>query len=267
METLIKESLLAAKLTAKEHISGGMAKSMMVSGTKAKSPAMVSGKASMGIPISASGKIARQKAMEFMYGLMEIDMKESGTCVSDMEMELTSLQMEITIPANTCRESHPDLVNTNGQTETPTLENLNSDRNMVKVNGRKALQIWMTEIDSINMMDTMKWIKSMVMVLSSGSQEMSIRVTIIMMSVKDMERCSGPIKVSSKVTGSKEFSKELVLWYSQMGPKELDFLTTTYISFLLRANRSSKSSRWKCQRTFLKSFLPILMKELVKSIK
>jgi len=208
METLTKVSLQVAKLMEKEPISGEMERSMMESGTKDRSQAMVSGKASMGIPISASGKIARLRDMESMSGLMETGMRVNGIVASDMEMEQTSSQMEIIIPDSIVRESPTDLASTNGLMATHILVSLLSDRNMARVNGRRDHPTWMTKIGSINMMGTMRWIRNTASVLSNGSLEISIKVTITTMSVKDMERCSGLTAASSKVTGFKECNKE-----------------------------------------------------------
>jgi hypothetical protein len=56
---------------------------------------------------------------------MAIGMKVSGPSASDMEMELTSLLMEITILVNTAKVSQMALENTNGLVETLTPVNSN----------------------------------------------------------------------------------------------------------------------------------------------
>jgi hypothetical protein len=207
MATLIKENSPGAKLTAKEPTSGGMEKSMTASGTRDRRKAMESGRASMGTPILDSGKIARLKAMGYMSGLMETGMRESGISALDMGMELTFLLMGIITPGSMSMESHVDSASTNGQMEILTRVNSNLDKNMEKVNGRKDHQMRLIRIDSINMMDITKWTRSMALVLLYGSQGMCIKVTIITMSVKAMEQCSGQIKVSSRATGSRESNK------------------------------------------------------------
>jgi hypothetical protein len=53
------------------------------------------GKAYTTIPTLVSGKTVSQMAMEYMYGKMETNMKESGKHASDTETVLTSSQMEI----------------------------------------------------------------------------------------------------------------------------------------------------------------------------
>jgi hypothetical protein len=66
--TLIRENTQMEKLMVKEPIYGEMVKCMMASGTMARSLDMVSGKAYMAIVTSASGKIARLKATESIFG-------------------------------------------------------------------------------------------------------------------------------------------------------------------------------------------------------
>ena len=183
-ETLIKASSVGAKPTEKEPTSGEMEKCMTVSGTKGRSPATESGRASMGIPILASGKIARLRAMEYMSGLTEIDMRVSGTSALGMAMELTFLPMGITIQDSMSKEGHVDSGSTNGRMEILTQVNSKQDRNMEKVNGRKDQQMRLTRIDLINMTVITKWTRNTDLVLLYGSQGMYTKVIITMMSDK-----------------------------------------------------------------------------------
>ena len=66
----IKVSTETIKLTEKEFSLGQTKKSMMENGKMELSKAMVFGKEYMGILILGSGKTARLKAMEFMFGKM-----------------------------------------------------------------------------------------------------------------------------------------------------------------------------------------------------
>jgi len=78
MATLIRASTKVARPTVRELTLGAMAKHTMVNGSVARSLAMVYGGASLAIAILANGKIAKQKDMVCIHGLMETGMKESG---------------------------------------------------------------------------------------------------------------------------------------------------------------------------------------------
>jgi hypothetical protein len=66
--TPIRENTPTEKLMVKEPIYGEMARCMMANGTMARSLDMVSGKAYMVTATSASGKIAKLKATESIFG-------------------------------------------------------------------------------------------------------------------------------------------------------------------------------------------------------
>ena len=63
------------------------------------------GKVQKEIRILVNGRIAKQKVMVCICGIMETDMKENGLLASDMETELISSQMEMFILDSTSTES------------------------------------------------------------------------------------------------------------------------------------------------------------------
>ena len=98
---------------------------------------MESGEAYTEIAILESGEIVRQKAMEYIFGRMETNMKVNGSNVLNMVMVLTFLQTGTVIRANTSLGDLMAMVNTNGTMEASTLENLRMVSSMERVNGGK----------------------------------------------------------------------------------------------------------------------------------
>jgi hypothetical protein len=70
----------------------------------------------MEIPISENGKTQKQMDMEFIYGKMVIDTKESGEHVSNMVRDLIYSQMEMYILVIIKMGSLKDMVNISGKT-------------------------------------------------------------------------------------------------------------------------------------------------------
>jgi hypothetical protein len=95
MVTLIKESMPLGKPMERECIHGVIKKYTMESGLMAKNKDTESGEELMETVTSVSGKIIRLRAMEFILGLMGIDMRASGFSVLDMAKALISSQMEM----------------------------------------------------------------------------------------------------------------------------------------------------------------------------
>lgn len=112
--TSIKESFWKARHTVKDCISGRMVRYTMESGYLVPNKDMVFGKEPMGSLTSVSGRVAKLMDMACMSGLMEIDMKESGSHVSDMGTERISSPMVTCILDNTHMGSRKDTDNTNG---------------------------------------------------------------------------------------------------------------------------------------------------------
>lgn len=81
MEIHMKEIFNKIKLKVKEYINGQMVKFMMGNGVKEQSKVMEFGEEYIMIVTLENGKIVRQMDMEFMFGKMEINMKESGKIV------------------------------------------------------------------------------------------------------------------------------------------------------------------------------------------
>ena len=124
METLTKASICKEKPMAKEPTLGSMEKCTMASGSKARSADTAYGKAFMATAISASGKIARLKAMECMFGSMETGMRASGISASGMEMVLTFLPTETLTMASTTTVNLKATDSTSGPMATLTLVSL-----------------------------------------------------------------------------------------------------------------------------------------------
>lgn len=74
----IKENMKMEKHMEKEHIHGEIMKYMMENGNVGKKMDMAFGRVFKEIVILVSGRIVKQKDMEYIHGLMEIDMKENG---------------------------------------------------------------------------------------------------------------------------------------------------------------------------------------------
>ncbi len=74
----IKENIKMAKHMEKEFSIGNMERFMMVNGFLEPKKAMGFGKVLKETLILGNGRIAKLKAMEYMFGKMEIDMRESG---------------------------------------------------------------------------------------------------------------------------------------------------------------------------------------------
>ena len=81
MEIHMKEILNKTKLKVRVCINGQMVKYMMGNGGKDQRKVMEYGEEYIMIVTLESGRIARQMDMEFMFGKMEISMKESGKIV------------------------------------------------------------------------------------------------------------------------------------------------------------------------------------------
>jgi len=106
-----------AKLMGKEFIPGQTVRSTMASGCKDSSKAMESGGDFLTTAILESGRSLRPMATEFILGKTETDMRENGTCVSNMELALTFSRTWILTPGNTKMENRMEKVNTLGRTE------------------------------------------------------------------------------------------------------------------------------------------------------
>jgi hypothetical protein len=85
------------------------------------------GEASRETAMLASGEWEKQRDMEFMFGLMEIDMKEILKLASNMAKEHKNLQMVTFTKANMLEASQMDTANTTGETAAITREDLKMD--------------------------------------------------------------------------------------------------------------------------------------------
>lgn len=102
---------------------------------------MESGKESKENHTSVNGRAVKLKVSEYMYGLMEIDMKVNGKHAFGTAMGPTFSLMTICISVSTCTGSQRDMVNTNGKMEIITKEPLKMDLSMEMASGGSYLQL------------------------------------------------------------------------------------------------------------------------------
>ena len=123
MEISSKENIKLEKLMAKVRILGGTQRCMTENGRMVKRRAMACGEVFMEIAIQASGSITKLKDMEFILGLMVIDMRENGKHVLEMVMEQIFSRTLMSMQVNIAKVNHLVTDNTNGQMETLTVAN------------------------------------------------------------------------------------------------------------------------------------------------
>lgn len=83
-----------------------------------------SGREQMAIRISEHGSRIRLRALDATFGFLAINMRESGSIVSEMGMELTFLGMVTSIPVNTLKACLKDTVSIGGLMVISTKVNL-----------------------------------------------------------------------------------------------------------------------------------------------
>ena len=95
---------------------GQMARCTRVSGVVASRKAKVSGRASMGTRISASGVSRKPPDMACTCGKMATGTKESGRIALNMVKDQISSPMETVLQEHTTWENQRDKASTNGKT-------------------------------------------------------------------------------------------------------------------------------------------------------
>lgn len=129
------------KRMEKDSTNGKTVKSMTENGFQGSKKDMESGKESKENHTSVNGRAVKLKVSEYMYGLMEIDMKVNGKHAFVTAMGPTFSLMTICISVSTCTVSQRDTVSTNGKMGTITKEPLKMDLSMAMASGGSYLQL------------------------------------------------------------------------------------------------------------------------------
>ena len=121
--------------------------------------------------------------MGFSHGIMEINMRESGIVTLSMGKEQTSLSMETITRVNIKMESLKGMEYILGLMDVTMKEILKQDLNMEKEDGRK----WQNDqVDlQMNIQESIKEIKNVVMENLDGEQEIFTKVTTMKTKEKD----------------------------------------------------------------------------------
>ncbi len=127
MEVFIEGSMSMGNLKESASTPGQMVSPTRENGLMVWSMAQECGEASRETAMLASGEWEKQRDMEFMFGLMEIDMKEILKLASNMAKEHKNLQMVTFTKANMLEASQMDTANTTGETAAITREDLKMD--------------------------------------------------------------------------------------------------------------------------------------------
>ena len=186
-----------------EYTPGKIEKFMMVNGIKDWRKDMAFGKEVAMIAILVNGLVQKHMATVSILGRMEIDMKDSGECVWNMDKDMIIFAMEILTLVIILMENLTEKENIFGLPDKFIQEIFTKDLNKVEESGGAAkinlqLQIF-TKVISI-------MTKNMVKVFSHGQLVISTQVIILKMNVMEMDKCFGPMEVCTKANGKKEFN-------------------------------------------------------------
>ncbi len=118
----ISESSLLTSQTERASTLGRTGRSMTASGKEEEKMAMVCGEVSTGTAILENGRTAKQKDMEFIYGKMETNTKESSVIASSLDTGQTFLPMGTVSKALMQTASLRVSDSTNGRMEVSILE-------------------------------------------------------------------------------------------------------------------------------------------------
>lgn len=115
MVMYIKVAFVKVNRMVKGYIHGQMGKYMRVNGKWELKRVQVFGKVLLKTLILVNGLMGKQKDMEFIYGKIKINMRESGRIIKGMVMEVISLVMVISMQDNMLMINLKGMANTNGQ--------------------------------------------------------------------------------------------------------------------------------------------------------
>ena len=145
--------------------------------------AMVSGRAPTVNRTSASGKLAKQKAMEYTFLKMVTNTKASGFSACVTATAQTSLPMVTATLASIRKASQKALDSTSGKTVAVTLASLRMDLNMATESGRRGRQMSTATASAISTRESMNMIRNTVMAFLNGKVAIATKETIMRMSV------------------------------------------------------------------------------------
>ena len=158
-------------------------KSMTENGKEVFDKVMESGKTKEVIVIQENGETGKPLDMGFSHGIMEINMRENGIVTLSMGKEQISLSMETITKESIKMESLKGMEYILGLMDVTMKEILKQDLSMEKEDGRK----WQNDqVDlQMNIQESIKEIKNVVMENLDGQQEIFTKVTTMKTKEKD----------------------------------------------------------------------------------
>lgn len=198
-QTAIHTSVSSHKVRhmGKEYTLGRTVKSTMVSGNKGARKDTASGKASIMIRISVSGRTQRPMDMECTSGPMVTSTRGSGTCALSMDKELIHLGTENRTLGHLRMEKPMVKVNTTGQTEPFTQVTFLKAKNQEKENGVVRKETRAATLLKVITSMTKNTEKESI----PGQAETFTKATIIMMNDMETDRCFGLTEACTRVNG------------------------------------------------------------------
>lgn len=184
---------------------GGTARCMMDSGNVVRKKAMEFGREFMGTATLESGKTRKHGDMGCIYGKTGTSMRASGSTVLSMVMGRISSETVTPSKGNTGRACPRGSDSTNGKTGVTILGTLKRDKNMEKESGER-----MDYLNAINMKVNTNRIRNTDKEFLHGRAETCIRVGIMKMKEKVMEKCIGSMELHTKVNGTRAVSMDKV---------------------------------------------------------
>lgn len=164
---------------------------------------MVFGKEVIMIAILVNGLVLKLMVMVYILGQMEIGMKDSGECVSNMDKDMTLSVMGIRTSVSMLMENLTEKENIFGLLDkfiqgifTKDLNKVEESGGVVKINPQRQT---FTKVSII-------MTKSMVKVFSLGQLAIFTKAIILKMNVMETDKCYGPTAACMKVNGKKEFN-------------------------------------------------------------
>lgn len=167
------------------------------------------GKEYLAIAISENGKKVKHKVTEFIYGRMEINMKENGSIVSSMGMDLTFLLTVTITRVSTSMANRMVSVRTSGKmvVSISVIFTLVSSR--VRESGERVIKH-----SAINIKESTTQVKSTVMVCSIGRVATCIKAITRLTKERATGRCIGLMALYTRENGGKGVSMVLERCFS-----------------------------------------------------
>ncbi len=203
-DAFIKVTMSTASHKDWESTNGLMGSIMKENGSMDSNMDSELGMVSKEISMSGNGNSEKQTDRECIFGLMEIDTKDSSSNVLSMVKGHKSSQMEIYTLANSTRVNLMVMGNIIGQMGVITKGTLRKEKETATVYGKDQ---WGTVI---NTRDNTCKIRRKDMAFLLGMQAIFIRGIIGMTKEKDTGRCIGLMEATTKDTGTRECKKARV---------------------------------------------------------